>query len=258
MMYREQRARMLAATMWLAAAPDRAGETTAQADATSAGRAEHRVLPDGCMDLIWSRAGPGDVGHVFVAGPDTAPAFALWRPGSLHLGMRFDSAVGPARIGVPASEVRDRRVPLVEIWGAAEATRLAERLAAAEAPAAAFEAEIARRGRRAGLADLLPPAALAGIRAGAPVAEVARAAALSERQFLRRCQLAVGYGPKTLARIVRFRRALALARAGSPFAGVAAAAGYADQAHLAREVRALGGAPLRELVMPAADSVGAS
>lgn len=204
------------------------------------------------MDLIWSRAGLGDIGQIIVAGPDTAATVTLWRPGVVHLGLRFDSAVGPAHIGVPASEVRDRRVPLAEIWGRAEAARLAERLAAADASAATFEAEIVRRGRRDGLADLLAPSALASIRAGAPVAQVARTAALSERQLLRRCQLAVGYGPKTLARIVRFRRALALARGGTPFAAVAAEAGYADQAHLAREVHSLGGAPLGELIAPTA------
>nr|WP_232304021.1 helix-turn-helix domain-containing protein [Pseudofrankia sp. DC12] len=119
-----------------------------------------------------------------------------------------------------------------------------------------FEAEIVRRGRRDGLTDLLTPSALAGIQAGAPVAQVARTAALSERQLLRRCQLAVGYGPKTLARIVRFRRAVSLAPTGAPFATVAAA-GYADQAHLAREARALGGAPLGELVAAAAPPVAA-
>jgi transcriptional regulator GlxA family with amidase domain len=81
-----------------------------------------------------------------------------------------------------------------------------------------------------------------------PVVAVARAAGLSERQLLRRCQLALGYGPKTLARIVRFRAALALARSGTPFADLAAATGYADQAHLARDVRALAGQPLRVLL----------
>jgi AraC-like DNA-binding protein len=282
MMYGERRARTVAATVWQAI-PDRGvrpdgglrsagtsgesgtdGAATASvagdggssgptgAGAVASGPTAHRVLPDGCMDLIWSRAGAGDTGQIIVAGPDTAATVTLWRPGVVHLGLRFDSAVGPAHIGVPASEVRDRRVPLAEIWGRAEATRLAERLAAADAPAATFEAEIFRRGRRDGLTDLLAPSALAGIQAGAPVAQVARTAALSERQLLRRCQLAVGYGPKTLARIVRFRRALALARSGTPFAAVAAEAGYADQSHLAREVHSLGGAPLGELIVPAA------
>jgi AraC-like DNA-binding protein len=246
-MYREWRARTIAATVWRAASPDRAHGTDG-----AGGSASHRVLPDGCIDLIWQRSGPDDLGLVLVAGPDTSAAFALWRPGAQHLGLRFDPAIGPSYIGVPAHEVRDRRVPLAEIWGTADATRLAERLAVTDRPAQAFEAEIARRDRRAGLTDLLPPPALAGILAGTPVAQIARAVALSERQLLRRCQLTVGYGPKTLTRIARFQRALSLARLGTGFAEVAATAGYADQAHLAREARTLGGAPLGELVTPSA------
>jgi len=250
MMYREWRARGVAATVWRGTGPGH--EPGAGADDGPTRPEWHRILPDGCMDLIWRRSGLDDPGHVLVAGPDTTSTAALWRPGSQQLGMRFDSAVGPALIGVAAHEVRDRRVQLADIWGEAAATRLAERLAAADAPAAALEAEIVRRDPRAGLTGLLPPPVLAGIRAGTPVADVARDAALSERQLLRRCQLAVGYGPKTLARIVRFRRALALARTEERLADVASSVGYADQAHLAREARVLGGAPLRELLAPAA------
>jgi AraC-like DNA-binding protein len=65
----------------------------------------------------------------------------------------------------------------------------------------------------------------------------------------RRCQDAVGYGPKTLQRVLRFRRFVAQidAAAGNPRAGagdlatIAARAGYADQAHLTRECRRLAG-----------------
>jgi AraC-like DNA-binding protein len=64
----------------------------------------------------------------------------------------------------------------------------------------------------------------------------------------RRSLTAFGYGPKTLARILRLQRALALARKGVPFAETAARAGYADQAHLARDVRELAGMPLGQLV----------
>ncbi|WP_461029927.1 helix-turn-helix domain-containing protein, partial [Streptomyces sparsus] len=69
-----------------------------------------------------------------------------------------------------------------------------------------------------------------------------------ERQLHRRAVRAFGYGPKTLARVLRLERALTLARAGLPFARVAADAGYADQAHLAREVKALAGVPLTTLL----------
>jgi transcriptional regulator GlxA family with amidase domain len=83
---------------------------------------------------------------------------------------------------------------------------------------------------------------------GRTVAQVADAVGLGERQLRRRCLHAFGYGPKTLARVLRFTRALDLARGGTAFAEVAAVAGYADQAHLAREVRALAGTPLGELL----------
>ena len=94
-------------------------------------------------------------------------------------------------------------------------------------------------------------AAIAGARAlrrGASVARTAELVGLGERQLHRRCQDAFGYGPKTLARILRLGRALDLARSGVPAATVAASTGYADQAHLSREVRDLAGVPLRALL----------
>jgi transcriptional regulator GlxA family with amidase domain len=74
-----------------------------------------------------------------------------------------------------------------------------------------------------------------------PVPELAAAVGLGERQLRRRFAAAVGYGPKTFARVARFRRALYLVRAGEPLAAAAAGAGYADQAHMTREVGALAG-----------------
>ncbi|TIU04954.1 MAG: helix-turn-helix transcriptional regulator, partial [Mesorhizobium sp.] len=53
---------------------------------------------------------------------------------------------------------------------------------------------------------------------------------------------AIGVGPKTLSRIVRFNRALGLSRQDqSDWADIAADCGYADQAHLVREFRDLAG-----------------
>ena len=70
------------------------------------------------------------------------------------------------------------------------------------------------------------------------MAELGPALGLSERQLRRRFADAVGYGPKTLARVLRFQRFLELAAANhDDLAGLAFAAGYADQAHLTRECR---------------------
>ncbi|WP_442934536.1 helix-turn-helix domain-containing protein [Micromonospora sp. CPCC 205546] len=75
------------------------------------------------------------------------------------------------------------------------------------------------------------------------MAATAAGAGLDPRALHRRCRHLFGYGPKTLARILRMGRALALARAGVPLAEVAVRCGYADQAHLTRDVRDLAGVP---------------
>jgi methylphosphotriester-DNA--protein-cysteine methyltransferase len=67
---------------------------------------------------------------------------------------------------------------------------------------------------------------------------------LGERQLRRRFHAAVGYGPKTLARVLRFQRLLELLdRPGSraSLAEAAADAGYADQAHMTGECARLAG-----------------
>lgn len=73
----------------------------------------------------------------------------------------------------------------------------------------------------------------------------------SERQLRRRFQAAVGYGPKTLQRVLRLRRFLARAAAAdgdNQLATAAFEAGYTDQAHLGRECRALTGLSTRRLL----------
>jgi AraC-like DNA-binding protein len=88
------------------------------------------------------------------------------------------------------------------------------------------------------------------------VARVADELGLSARQLQRRVADAVGYGPKVLARILRFRRLQALAarraRHGEnppvTLVELALDAGYADQAHMTAEVTRLAGlSPVRFL-----------
>ncbi|GAA2726633.1 helix-turn-helix domain-containing protein [Actinocorallia aurantiaca] len=196
----------------------------------------YRVLPDGCLDLIWTGA------EVTVAGPDTGPYLGS-SSGEVFTGLRLASGVGPRVLGVPARELTDRRIPLADLWGGAEARRLAERLAESGAPGRILEEAAAARLADAGPADPVVGEALAGLDAGDPVHVIAVRAGLSERQLHRRCLDAFGYGLKTLARIRRLGRAVSLTSAGVPLADVAFQAGYADQAHLSREVKTLAGVP---------------
>ncbi|GAA1780644.1 helix-turn-helix domain-containing protein [Streptomonospora arabica] len=212
----------------------------------------HRVVPDGCMDLVW------DGGGLLAAGPDTAAYFADWRPGVVFVGLRLPPGAGPAALGVPAHELRDRRVPLEDLWRADEARRLGEAVALAADPGKLLERAAARRLAATGGADPVMREVAALLDAGASVARAAEATGLSPRRLHRRSLAAFGYGPRTLRRILRFDRALAAAREGTPFAEVAAAAGYADQAHLAREARELAGDPLSVLTGRAGQAGGTS
>ncbi len=197
---------------------------------------EQRVLPDGCMDLIWMD------GAVHVAGPDTRAFLAPMHPHQVVTGLRFRPGAAPGVLGMPACALRDRRVRLEDLW---PGTTLADRVAEAADPAVALAAAVASRGTEP---DPALGAVLAQLRAGSSVAATAKALGWTDRTLHRRCRDAFGYGPSVLRRILRFRVALRLAGRGVPFAATAARSGYADQAHLAREVRALAGVPLGQLV----------
>lgn len=68
---------------------------------------------------------------------------------------------------------------------------------------------------------------------------------LEPAQALRGLLDAIGYGPKTLARVLRFQRFVRSADAAPErsLAELALDAGYADQAHLTREFTRLAGLP---------------
>lgn len=232
-----------------------------------------RVLPDGCMDLLWAD------GALLVAGPDTRALLVPGSEGAGFAGLRFAPGTAAAVLGVAAWELRDLRVPLEQLWSggagrtgvraardaqgrvgaAVEAAVAAERGfgpgggrmggAAVAGAAAGLEALVGEWVARRGWEDdPLRRAVLVGARGGVPVAGLAGELGLSERQLRRRSLDLFGYGPRTLGRVLRLERAVGAARAGVAFARVAADAGYADQAHLAREVRALAGVPLGVLL----------
>jgi AraC-like DNA-binding protein len=196
---------------------------------------DYRVLPDGCLDLIWTGR------QLLIAGPDTGPQLGRMRAGQAFTGLRFAPGIGSRALGVPAHEIRDQRVPLDGVWDSALVRRLTERLASASSPARFLWELGAWRLAQADVPDPVVGLVLAELRAGGRVADGAARIGLSERQLHRRCADAFGYGMKTLARVLRMQRAVRLVSAGTSLATVAADAGYADQAHFTREVKALTG-----------------
>jgi AraC-like DNA-binding protein len=82
------------------------------------------------------------------------------------------------------------------------------------------------------------------------VRSISRELGISERQLRRRFHAAVGYGPMTLARVLRFQRMLGLARERrrGNLGHLALEAGYADQAHMTSECTRLAGMPPARLL----------
>jgi len=207
-----------------------------------------RVLPDACVDVVWTQ------GRLIVAGPATMPDLAPATPGQTRCGVRFRVGMAGGALGLPASELLDQVVPVADIWGAA-GRRLEGRVAASERPLEALVAGVADR--IAGTGDDLARAAVLRVRRGeTSVERLARASAISERQLRRRFERSVGYGPRTLRRVLRFQRFLAAAQGGGSLARIAAEAGYADQAHLARDCGRLAGLTPSALLAEGAGPAG--
>jgi AraC-like DNA-binding protein len=206
--------------------------------AAGAGR-EQRVVPDGSVDLIWTGV------RLELAGPDTHARVATLASGSRLVGVRLRPGAAGEVLGLPVSELRDVTADAGAVLGIGVVVALLETLAAGEAPHELLLRFVAERGTRR--PDPLIVAAVRHLgRPQARVDAVASELGVSERHLQRRINEAVGYGPKMLQRVLRFRRLQALGPA--PLVELALEAGYADQAHMTAEVTALAGvSPVRFL-----------
>ncbi|MEH6418721.1 helix-turn-helix domain-containing protein [Pseudomonas sp. CGJS7] len=206
-------------------------------------RAPLVIVPDARIDLIWAG------GELFVAGPDTGPAIAHVPAGARVIGFQFGAAAANALLRVPMERLRDARVDFAEFAG----TRARDLTArAADAADERQALAVLQRGLIALLGDApLPDRRLQRVYArlqsdngdGASAGAIAREAGLSERSLRRRSLDAFGYGPRTLARVLRFGRFMQAMRArrAAPLAELALELGYADQAHMNREVASFSG-----------------
>jgi AraC-like DNA-binding protein len=205
----------------------------------------HRTVPNGSIELRCLVGGDAEV-----VGPRTAPEVDVLEPGATVIGVRFRPGVTVA----PGAELVDLAVAAEDVWGRS-AAELGERIAGAERlpdALALLEAEVARRVESAPEPDPLVTEAVRRLMpwGARDVGSLHDALHISERQLRRRCQAAIGLGPKALHRILRFQGFLALVQSAMAqgrrpegLARLAADAGYADQSHLTRESMRLMGIP---------------
>jgi AraC-like DNA-binding protein len=191
----------------------------------------------------------------FVAGLHDGPA--LTEHDGLQHGVQVDlTPIGAyALFGVPIQELTNRVVALDALLGR-DAERLVDRLLGTPSWEQRFEV----------LDDVLSVAVtngprpapevawlwheLAGSAGARSISELAADIGWSRRHLATRFRREIGLSPKTLARVLRFQRAVRRLREGSPgtLAAVAAECGYYDQAHFNREFRTFAGCTPREFL----------
>lgn len=179
----------------------------------------------------------------------------LIRGGQRAVTVRLQLGANEAVLGVSATAIAGRIVPLEDLWGEADARRLRVRLSECRSSvdaARVLDSAIAER-----LAPARNPRARARLTAAAAnrltrasVNAVADDLGLSERHLRRVFREAVGMSPKSFAKLTRFHRALSAVRkdADASWASIAASAGYYDQAHLIAEFRSIAGVTPRALL----------
>ena len=213
----------------------------------------HRVLPDGCIDVVLGFSGQADEPESAMAVGTMTRALVLDAGTSpeCFVGVRFRPGKASAFLTVPASELTDLRVPIEELWldavevrdalavsaGAMERVRALERVLSARVSpgVVAAQHDVDEAIRR-----IVEAGGSLGITRLAPALGVTR------QHLARRFAQLVGVSPKTFARVVRLGRAIERARvvpAGEAinWSALALELGYYDQAHLVDEFRELTG-----------------
>lgn len=202
-----------------------------QADVDQA--ATTRVLPDGCVDLIWNGA------RLFVAGPDRQAVVADLAPGARLTGLRLAPGVAHRLLGTSMHALADQRIDADAVLGR-RGGELQQRLTDGADPVPTLLAAV-------DAIAVTPDPQMAWLFAqlAAPqprrLPALAQTLGISARSLHRHCLQAFGYGPKTLDRVLRLQRLLALVPDAGTLTTAALDAGYADATHLAHDVRRLTG-----------------
>lgn len=206
-------------------------------------------LPDGRTRLIYSAVEGYEYGDLRIAGPQSRALYKSVARVRWSLVLPFRPGWSSASLGVPSHELRDRFLPLEDLWGRA-ARDLGYELAATP-DAGGARPVLARLTRlleaRARATDELASARLARLAVGVMedgdvrMAHVADRLGVTSRHLRRAFTESVGVGPKEFARAIRLQRAVRSAATSRDWARIATENGYCDQAHLIDDFRALAG-----------------
>ena len=197
---------------------------------------EQDAVPDGCIELIYRRAGRSiwrrEQPALFATGLATVPAKLRLSAGSRFTGIKLWPWAWHALGGAPCPRFADD-------WIAVEDPALVSLID--------DEVEAIPKRLVDAFCDIEPSPVARAVLASETVADIAHRSRLPHRRLQRQFAREIGMPPRSYLRLLRFRNAIADVQANAEtFANRAAALGYADQAHMARDFRDLAGLPPRE------------
>jgi AraC-like DNA-binding protein len=208
-----------------------------------------RVLPDGCLDILFISRGR-ELVDARVVGAMTRFCDVSLRAGESMLGIRFHPGMAGVCLNGDIPALNDRTAPLEDVLGSATKSLMEVFRRPAE-----IEDRVARLGERLVCSPRVSEVqqaigALVHERGRISVVDLAEVAGLGDRQLRRACCKHSGLAPKQLARILRFRHAVTRLQQGlaDDGAGLALYCGYYDQAHMIRDFRELAGTSPTALV----------
>jgi AraC-like DNA-binding protein len=206
-----------------------------------------RILPDGCMELIFHRGKPfrrrGELQpHCFVVGQMIGPAFLQVSTRIEVVGIRFRPGGAYPFLMFPMHELTHRFISVTEVWGrlgreleervlGAPSTRQAVRMVVHDLERLLISADVGKN-RAQGLASVqIQHHGTLSVR------ELAYEGGISERQLEREFNDVVGLPPKVFSRILRFQRVFEAFEENAKWVDVALECGYYDQPHLIADFR---------------------
>lgn len=217
--------------------------------------APHRVLPDGCTDVLFVFGRPGahdrELTSASVVGTMTRPIVLQGPHPWLYVGVRLAPGYAQAAFRVPASELTDQTVgyDLLERDASAHVETLAS-ASELESVTAAFHIVRGRLARGVAVSRSLRAAVRRIVQADGnlKVAALAGEIGVTRQQLARQFAAHVGLTPKMFARVIRARAALgraAAARMAHPrnvnWGAIAYDLGYYDQPHFIDDFKEITG-----------------
>lgn len=217
------------------------------------GSVQYRVVPDGCMDLIfqYQRSTSGEIYNPQLTVYGATDRFSLVniKPATEVVGVRFNPgmagrflALKPIELFQQSTRAQDCAEAFVRLFdqlcecNSTQQVLSALQISLSQLQQANYRNEMALPIRAA-------LRLLANSNGRISVSQLAEAVGVSERTLRRGMTDAVGLSPKVLARILRFQHTVSRLRSPEPpdLCCVALECGYADQAHMGREFQQLAG-----------------